>query len=149
LSADGVLHLLDRGVENQRWEKSLGELTVLSRHDGAASAGSTPQGSLLVRARISGRSADELVVVDSVNQRLHIVMSDMLTRQAAAPVFTDLQLPHDPVVVDIGGELIAVLPMRLNADARTGLMVHRKNSLGPVFVPPPPGSVYIVNSTGD
>lgn len=87
----------------------------------------------LVTARLSSFPVDTVVVVNATGRQLHL-----LTRGAS----TDINL-------DVEGEPTAVLPMRLNGDALSDLVVLRSGHARPSAVVTPAVMTFTVTNTGD
>src|SRR5581483_8378925 len=137
LAADGVIRLLKCNPQsaNQGWGELAGEVRAVSQPAPSAftlsaSAARAPR---LVRASLSSRPNDDLVVVDPGNRQLQIVMGEMLLPPpASAAPASSIPVPRRPVTLDVEGEPAAVLPMRLNTDALNDLVVLKsggQNSL--------------------
>ncbi len=121
LSADGAVHLLRQGA------RAVEKLAV----------GPWPQASGLARAHVSGKINDDLVVVDKVNRRLHIIS------------FAAGGAPTPVVSLPVEGEPLAVLPMRLNSDALSDLVILRSGQSSPVIILTSPTQTYVVTNTND
>ncbi len=97
----------------------------------------------MIRARVVNRPTDDLLVVDSSNHRLHI-----LTSRGGAQVTAQS--------LDGGGswnryisEAAAVLPMRLNIDARDDLVMLRAGQIAPLVTVTQVGTTFVVTNTND
>ncbi len=105
-----------------------------------ASAASSPVAKRLVRLRASNTGRDDLALPDSSARQIHIVAqantaSQMLTSQI--------------VSLDDEAAPLAVLPMQLNADALTDLVVLRSGALSPSVVLTTPTATFTVNTEAD
>src|SRR6185436_16717104 len=95
--------------------------------------------------RVSVSGYDDLVVVDRDQHQLQILTGGMLRGdepQAAAE-------PRAPVALAVEGEPVAVLPMRLNMDALSDLVILKRggeSSLAAALTAPT--ATFTVNSTG-
>jgi hypothetical protein len=81
-------------------------------------AASWPQATALIRARVSGLSSDDLIVVDSPRRRLSVIIGVERGDQTVS----DDSL-REIVLLDAEGEPVAVAPMRLNSDALSDLVI--------------------------
>ena len=134
LSADGRVHLIrppgSRGASQTRaW--GVQELASLAADPGAR----------LVRAKVSTRRADDLVVVSPAAGAVHVVFSGANPYPSYA----------DPGTVSLpaAGVPVAVLPMHLNKDALTDLVVLQQGAI-PLSVSRTRASmIFTVNSTFD
>jgi hypothetical protein len=137
LSDDGAVYLLrkekagskERGDRVENWNSEL-----LAR-------GPWPQATQLVCARVSSNPGDNLVVVDSANQKLDIIVGRADPRMQSP----DAQL----VSLDVEGEPMAVLPMRLNVDALSDLVVLRKGQNTPTAIVTAAAMTFTVTNTND
>jgi len=92
------------------------------------------QARVLMRAKTSSMAGDDLLVLDQSQLQIfsNVAKDDATT--------TNLQASSDPV---------AVLPMRLNSDALTDLVVMQKGSSAPGVIKTEAAQTFIVNSTAD
>ena len=140
LSQDGILRVLSG-------EDLFGEAAteVWRLPDGAAAAldGRAP---LLFAARISSIPGENAVVVDRSRRHVHVVPSrgarDMSSSATGAAAGA-------PVTLDVIGEPVAVLPMRLNGDALADLVVLAEGADAPVVVMSEPVHTFTVDDAGD
>lgn len=98
----------------------------------------------LLRARVSSRPYDDLLVVDH-GTGLRLVMAETVVKHPqpdlAAPI------PETAIEIDAGGATVAVLPMRLNADALDDLvMLSRGTSNHITFATTAPVHTFTVDS---
>jgi hypothetical protein len=89
-----------------------------------------PGATQLVAARLSSKAAADLLVVDSVNHQIHILSSDLQS-------------------LDLEGEPVSVLSMRLNSDALSDLVMLSRNVSSPSVTPTSFRSVFTVTNTND
>jgi 6-phosphogluconolactonase (cycloisomerase 2 family) len=148
-SADGVVHLVKEraasGTHRASGEMAAGQSEVLA-------ASSWPQATRLVCARASGLPKNDLVVIDSANRQLHILV-------AAPASDTEAQGREDagnsaasstrrvPVSLNVEGEPVAVLPMRLNGDALNDLIILKSSPGGLTAAMTAPLATFIVTNT--
>lgn len=102
---------------------------------------------LLVPVRIGSSPVDDLVVIDSASHQLHVLAAE------AAPRHTEAQtaVAHRPIKLaaslDVEGQPIAVLPMRLNVDAINDLVVLRSGRAAPTVVLSQSASIDTTHAT--
>ena len=136
LTADGTVSLLTEtsGGLNGAWG---GETFSL---------GAWPGSTQLIRARISGSQADDLVLVDPTNHQLHVLVEDTtIADSSTLPLFQS----RVSVSLDIDGEPGAVLPMHLNADALSDLVILRSGNRAPSTVVTQAILTFTVTTTAD
>ena len=140
LSDQGNLFLLDRSKAISR----TGDWTQAKMGEAA-----WPSASRLDRARLSGIAADELLVLDDAARQVQILaneaiaVNDRSTQHASSSPWLAL------VSLDVLGEPVAVLPMRLNSDAISDLVVLRQNSTAPSIVVSAPAATFTVTTTAN
>lgn len=116
LGENGTLHLLSRPAKARK-------SALLQRWLDETLPDSWPGARLLVRAHVSSMPNDDLVVIDSNAHQLQLVARQQ--KQPSSVMSESL---------DIDGEPIAVLPMRLNTDALSDLVILRRNAASPSVV---------------
>ncbi|MFN2511684.1 MAG: carboxypeptidase regulatory-like domain-containing protein [Pyrinomonadaceae bacterium] len=136
LAEDGTLHLLTRG-DIQGVEQGAGKISEWISQRLSAVVG--PGASQLITARVSGTGRDDLVIADSASNQLHIVTNEIGQQGASAETLT------------VAGGAEAILPMRLNGDAISDLVVLRSNQVAPSIVESPhgPQATFTVTNTND
>jgi HYR domain/FG-GAP-like repeat len=130
LASDGTVQLLKRrstGANAQIWQLE-------------SSVSLPGPAGLLVPARVSNLSNDNLIVIDAANHQLHILMDDTVDLSAR---------PRIAASLDVDGEPVAVLPMRLNADAQSDLIVLKKGQSAPSAVMTESLATSTVTNTND
>ena len=103
----------------------------------------------LIATHTSGSAHDDLLITDASNSQLHVLTSgdsDGTTAAAARVTSAPLQLNAS---LDVTGAPVAVLPMRLNADALSDLVVLRANQSAASIMPTAPATTLTVNSNAD
>jgi hypothetical protein len=125
LSLDGDVHIVGNAGaaaadEGGGAAVAGGDTEVLARGIGA--------GAQLIRARGTNRPTDDLLVVDPSSSRLQAV-----TSQGSVQVL----------------DAIAVLPMRLNMDARDDLVMLRAGKSAPLVAVTQVGATFVVTNTND
>jgi CSLREA domain-containing protein len=109
----------------------------------------------LVPAKVSSLPGDDLVVIDQANHQLHIVsnLSPQRVNESRSQWVNGslTHLPIDPLTVslDTTGEPIAVLPMRLNMDGLSDLVIARQRSSAPAIVLTAAAMTFTVTNTND
>lgn len=139
LSADGMVRLVKDKITPSAREK------VLAGHSESLSAGSWPQATRLVCARVSGLPRNELLVVDPANRQLHILLAAPAGDVGNAAT---TQVRHMQVSLDVTGELVAALPMRLNEDALSDLVILKEGGHSLAVAMTAPLATFTVNETG-
>ena len=129
LSNQGNLFLLDRANRNGHPAIKVGDWTQTGLTEVA-----WPTASNLVCARLSDGGADDLLVQDRAGHRINALSSN---RQMA------------PVSFDVTGEPVAVLPMRLNGDALSDLVVLNHNGTAPAVALTAPLLTFTVTNTAN
>lgn len=110
-----------------------------SRLAGAANSFSR---SNLVKVRVSDSGRDELAFIDAGAKQIHLMIRENLKRNRAANA-------NEIISLDVESAPLAILPMRLNVDALSDLVVLRENSSTPSVVMTAPSATFVVNSTAD
>lgn len=151
LSDDGALHLQSRNTQEEKSDKQISRFRDW-RSDRLPS-GEWPQAHHLICARVSGSANDDLLVVDSARRQLHIVMGKPLDTgtDAESPTLSEgiLHREAEAVSLDVEGEPAAVLPMRLDSDARNSLVVLTGGHAGPSVLLSQASMTFTVTTTGD
>jgi hypothetical protein len=96
-------------------------------------AGDSP---ILTNARISAQPADDLIVSDAANKKIQILNRPQTADRNVAELRTT-------------GELIALLPMRLNVMAQPSLVVLQKGQIEPTLVMVAPEATFDVDRNDD
>jgi CSLREA domain-containing protein len=141
LGSDGTLHFVEQ-TKGSSWGLNSLELEIPKLKSGPQN----PQSAIaLIRANVSSLPTDDLIVVDQNNHQLHILAPDDGRRT------TDLgpSAIGRSAILSAAGSPVAVLPMRLNVDALTDLVILRKGSTEPAVVLTAAAATFIVNSTAD
>ena len=125
LGADAAIHLLEREQTNNWRQSKVIDLP------------SMPQNliSSLIPARISASTSDDLIVLNQ--NQINI---------GTRPTTDEGQRTKDEILsLDVEGEPIAALPMRLNKDALSDLVILREGESQPSVVLTAPTAVFTVN----
>jgi uncharacterized repeat protein (TIGR01451 family) len=98
---------------------------------------------LLFRTRISGNSADDVMVLNGVTGQLALVSHPNLVDGAST--FTSGQVVTRPY----SGSPVAALPIRVNVDGRPGVVAVHQGEVSPRFMGPLPDPTFTVDTTSD
>jgi uncharacterized repeat protein (TIGR01451 family) len=103
---------------------------------------------LMTAARISSVPGDDLVILDPANRHVH-VLPNKRAGGGDSQALSVQQAPVEPgATLDVDGEVAAVLPMRLNADALSDMAVLHSGAFSPSVVRTA-GANYVVTNTAD
>ena len=125
LTADGAIELISpkRTKKQLYWQRE----TLTS--EAGASRGK------LTRARLSGLLHETLVMTDATNQRIRVWRDDEERRQRGDVTLQAVTSErNDPVSIAVEGEPVATLPMFLNNDGISDLVVLQKGHTAPIIV---------------
>ena len=106
----------------------------------------------LVKVQVSGNGPDELALADSTSNRIHLVTHPAIEAKGRSngQRATRTNLGTVEVVsFDVATTPAAVLPMRLNRDALSDLVVLREGVSAPTLVMTAPANTFTVNTTAD
>ena len=106
-------------------------------------------GRAVVTTRLSAGVADDLVVVEEGTSRLHVVSGVAQEGVTTAGARAAGARFERIASLDVSGNPVAVLPMRLNADALSDLVVLHAGSITPAVVLTTAAATFTVNSAGD
>jgi len=139
LTRSGALELYRFGTEVGE-QTTAGEYgwSKISTH--ALTEASANGRSLLVPVRVSGLPLEELVVFNPASRRMHVTFGEVSEDE------NDL---GSPVMTTLPGEPAAVLPMRLNRDAQSDLVVLTSGATAPWTIESAPGFIFTVTTTAD
>jgi hypothetical protein len=103
----------------------------------------------LVRAKVSSLPTDDLVVLDQPNHQLHVLTMDDRQR-ITGHGRNKPAIRHPPsAILDVEGAPVAVLPMRLNVDGLSDLVMLEEGSSVPVAIVTAPLNTLTVTTTAD
>jgi hypothetical protein len=148
LGDDGVVHLLSKGSASSNY--SAADLEVRQWGSKSLTQGSWSEAANLVRVRASSVPIDNLVVVDSKSRELRLIAGDaewlqsIETRVAISSEYKGASVP-----LDMESGVAAVLPMRLNSDALSDLVILRDHESKPSVVTTAAGMTFTVTNTND
>lgn len=124
LASEGSVHLLTASEKKAKKKKK--QAGIESWKDEVLARGDWQQATGLVRAKLSSIPADDLIVIDGANHKLAIVVSS----EAAKIKGVNLQ----GLSLEAEGEPRFVLPMRLNTDALSDLVVLTEDQATPTVI---------------
>ncbi|HEY3137329.1 MAG TPA: HYR domain-containing protein [Blastocatellia bacterium] len=123
-----------------------GNARTLSRPSASSSAiivSSALEGvSKLIATHLSSLPVDTLVAVNPGRHRLHLFAGN-------GDESADVRSASVSATLDVEGEPAAALPMRLNGDALSDLVILRKDQLAPTVMFTPAVMTFTVTNTGD
>jgi hypothetical protein len=137
LGDDGAIHVISRVVKEIQNPIADWKRDVLT-------AGAFSGSAQLIRARVATSFMDDLLIADRDNKQLSVVISE--SRIESAKI--EERNVGFKTIVPLDASPIAVLPMRLNADAISDLVILKSNSNTPVLVLSPQ-LTFTVSNTND
>jgi CSLREA domain-containing protein len=141
LARDGMVYL----TGNRTGEAKKETKSKQDKWAGAYLIGQWRGATRLVRARVSTGSADDLLLLNEDTRELH-VLNTGLNRVSPSSV---VSLAGVAASLSMEGEALAVLPMRLNADALSDLVILHRGQSGPAVVKSVAASTFTVNTADD
>jgi len=104
----------------------------------------------LVAGRLSAHQTDDLLLIEVGQQQIQIVNADPAQRDETGQLL-EAGAPTGPTTTALNTETspVAVLPMRLNQAAASGLVMLRSGQAAPTVLATAPGSIITVNSSDD
>jgi len=99
---------------------------------------------ILLRARISSRGADDVMAINGEAGQMRVISHPNL--KAGATAYGPGEISLMPYT---GGRPTAGLAMRVNVDARPGLVMLTAGSIAPLISQPLPDPTFTVNTTTD
>ncbi|QYO67652.1 right-handed parallel beta-helix repeat-containing protein [Leptolyngbya sp. 7M] len=141
LTDDGRLHLFEKEEDN-----SFGSSRIIDLGAAIGSESSTSERKpIMLTARVSARPVDTLII--GSNSRIHLLTSDFIGPQNGSET-ADLasQAFGLQASLDAKQDLNAILPMRLNVDALSDLVILEDGSATPAIIQTEPMATYVVNS---
>ncbi len=146
LGEDGAVRIVggSRGIA-KRAKKNLSGF--LRNRPVKQDAGIWPYATSLLCARVSSRGGDNLLIVDKGNRQLHILESD---KPLAVTDRNQQATERAPIVeLNFDREPVAVLPMRLNKDGLSDLVILRSGEAAAAIVPSAPAAIIMVLNNND
>ncbi|HEX8090733.1 MAG TPA: FG-GAP-like repeat-containing protein, partial [Blastocatellia bacterium] len=149
LSEDGSARLMTRTAARNgesAWLESSATLLPLASKKNANDAPAR----LLTPLRVSASANDDLLVIDATGHQLHILIAESATTQSesASPAQAPARFRLS-ASLDVEGEPVDALPMRLNADALSDLVVIRNDQAAPAVLLTAPSAIFTVTNTND
>jgi len=127
---DGSVQLISDAHTRGTTTQSAGSRHEIVIESLASNPGST--GGKLFGARLSSLSHETLVMADQTNREMHVWIDDADRRSRNDPTLTAAAGEREkPVTLSVDDEPVAVLPMRLNIDGISDLVVLRKGHSAP------------------
>lgn len=141
LSDDGRVHLFEKEESN-----SFGSSHIVDLGAGSVAENPTSERkTIMLAARVSARPVDTLIV--GYKTQVHLLTSDFISpRNDSEPADFTSQEFGLQASLDAMQDLNAILPMRLNVDALSDLVVLEDGSATPAIVQTAPMATYVVNS---
>ncbi|HPH97579.1 MAG TPA: Calx-beta domain-containing protein [Anaerolineaceae bacterium] len=133
LGDDGALHFFDPSGKTQP-PAAVDAINASLPEDG--SLASDFHQVRLIRAKTSSLNADDLLVIDEARGKARLVNME----DAASPILAELETST---------RLAAVLPLRLNGDGLTDLVLWAEGQSAPQFILTEPVHTFYVGSNGD
>ena len=126
----------------------------IERHSEPQLASSGPGTPIMLRSRMSGNGTDDLVVLNpSRQQRVTISHKLLATHTPLAALNRSQHSPSFPSRVSLANlgssDIVAALPMRVNADGRQGLVVLNADNPSPDITVPHANNTFFVNTFTD
>ncbi|HEX8248317.1 MAG TPA: hypothetical protein VF599_09110 [Pyrinomonadaceae bacterium] len=116
-------------------------LQTLATDARLSSAASSMNAEKLTTVRVSDSGKDELAVLDTNAKQIHLLSQNSKTEDRR-PLTELISFESETIPTSI-------LPMRLNADALSDLVVLRENSIVPSVLMTAPAQTFVVNTTDD
>ncbi len=141
LSDNGAIHLLgqkgqkDEGIEGWNVE--------------TLATGRWPLAAGLVCAGMSSIPKDDLVVVDRASGQLHILTSDPPAGSSDTEVIAASPHLRASASLDVEDGAVAAMPMRLNDDVQSDLVILRSGQIAPAVVFTIAAATYTVTNTNN
>jgi hypothetical protein len=140
LASDGTVYMTST-QENESRQKTthnrkMGDVSVMGQWRGATQ---------LICARVSTGPADDLIMLNKDGQQLQILKTG-LSVDAGSSISAAVRLSTP---VDLDSEPLAVLPMRLNADALSDLVILQAGHRAPGVVKTVAAMTFTVINTND
>ncbi|MBA2524190.1 MAG: hypothetical protein H0V18_00200, partial [Pyrinomonadaceae bacterium] len=146
---DGALQLLSRGTASKA--KQVAEQSIALWQSEELPGGDWAATMLLGSAKLSSRPGDELLAVDERSGRLHIMLlGQPEPKSIANKGNVTAKLQSELVSLESeGGAPVAVVAMRLNADALSDLTILKSGKSTPTTISTTPAITFIVTNTND
>lgn len=145
LSDDGVCHVFSRtSLNGTSWQEVSAVALPLPKNQPAGSS------RVLVPVRVSSSPKDDLLLLDQAGRQLQIIINESATSldESAAKGSASSRL-RIAGAIDFDGEPVAVVGMRLNADALNDLVVLKSNASALTVIMTAPALTFTVTTTTD
>jgi parallel beta-helix repeat protein len=139
LADDGAIYVLRVKDQKPSKAKKRAPKWTTEKLSATAQANATR----LLTAHVSSLPADTLLLLDGGGHQLRIIET------GTAKTSTALANRNATVDLDVDGEAIAALPMRLNIDALDDLVILRRGASAPAIMTSAPAAIFSVDNTGD
>src|SRR5262249_46389606 len=107
--------------------------------------GRWPGARQLLTARVSSGPADDLLLLDETSHQLRILTAG----KSASSDSVDRLILRPSAVLDSEGAPVTALPMRLNGDALSDLVILQSDRVAPTIVKTAAGQTFTVNKADD
>jgi uncharacterized repeat protein (TIGR01451 family) len=135
LGADGSLRLMRRAAgSDSNWTSE------------ALYEDFTGRATQLVRARVSGRPADDLLMIDPASRQIRVVSDEAA---ALSPLASSSSTPRGQTQIAAPDQVVAALPMRLNPDALSDLVILTAGRNSHLVISPAVSMTFVVTNTND
>ena len=126
----------------------------IERHSEPQLAFSGPGTPIMLRSRMSGSGSDDLVVLNPSRQQQVTISHKLLAAHTSAAALNRSQgNPFSASRLSLGSigssDIVAALPMRVNADGRQGLVILNADNLSPDITLPHANNTFFVNTFTD
>jgi hypothetical protein len=149
LSEVGTVHFFARGTRSETTKEEPAEMNIwqVSHEMPVLESPRLPAPQpVLIPARLSSGPYDDLVIIDDAHRQLNIISNLKLNQSAIRHPPSAIRMS---AILDIEGEPVAVLPMRLNADALSDLVVLREGQTNPSIIVTAAMATFTVTNTTD
>ncbi|HET9532193.1 MAG TPA: VCBS repeat-containing protein, partial [Blastocatellia bacterium] len=105
----------------------------------------------ILRARVSSLSHENILVVDGAGRGIHVWMDEAELRERGDGTLSAASVSGTgaAALLEVEGEPVAVLPMRLNMDGLSDLVILRSGTSSPTVTLTAPNSTITVCNTSD
>jgi len=105
----------------------------------------------IMGSRLSSLSHETILMIDRTGRKLRVWMDDAERRERGDRTLAAISNgPSAPATLEVEGEPVAVLPMRLNMDGLSDLVILRNGMSGPTVVTSAPNStITVCNPSSD
>ena len=150
LSSEGTIHLT--GGKKAQDASRKATTRKYDERNTAQTIGKFPGANHMICARVSGRSADDLLILNGPGNQLQILTSDGPDASVEAGGATKGSTVS-PIRLagsfDLQGEPIALLPMRLNPSPINDLVILQSGHVAPAVLKRQAAATFIVNQADD